>query len=1056
MSNKNHYSDSEQDVYSSNDLTDTIEFTQEEITKLRKPNRRQLDDDYFSKKEEDYDEIYQIEKRLGNKKIRPERPRSNMNLSDMPSEEDIINNAVIPTYEEMIERQKWESQQEMYRMEIPRSSTSKRHHETTQQERHTSEHHHATKESLVEANASSNKEHVLSHLTKRIKSTKNAKDTEDTQYVEAYGVEELDDLSRYNQFPQHNPVSISDKFNQLKETLLSKKSSESEQDIEAAPTQLQERAEVVKNNEANAHNNIVSTSDKTIEGTDLVVDHDNLSNVSNDIITNTGDLEKTINLSEIQNQVISNTTDTVQKSNIITSPITTAKSQGAQSNNFSKKVAEKVLEKKKEHETLQSLDGIQLENIQENLNQQMTNAIESANSDLAETQVQNQAELVNELDLTDTMELESNQETSVSLTDLLNENVETDAADEQLDHQHKMLEKVKRWQDKVSSKFQHSHHEHAELTEQEIEAYSDELSQATARYESPILTDQVIEEYLGEEHIAMQAQIESEQKSTSNRDQSNIVKGATWLTIGSVMSRILGAVYVIPWAAWLGQEYTNANALFSIGYKPYALFLAISTAGFPSAIAKQIAYYHSKKQFKTANQLFNNSMLVMTISGLVSALLLFFLAPYMAAQTTTDNIEAATLVMRTLVPALLIFPPMSLLRGYFQGLNNMRPTAVSQVLEQIVRVVYMLVATFAIMQVFNGHATVAVAHSTFAAFLGGGISLLYLIFLYVRHIPLIKQLTLQSQDDDEINMMQSIKVILRDSIPFIILGAAITIMQNMDMFTFSQIMRQTSVLTQTEVNQLYGAMSLDADKLVMIIISVAVALGTSLIPSITRHYAKGDVLSTGELVSHITVLFFMVMLPAALGMAVVSKQAYGLFYAENGHPEGPALLITSAITSISLGAYTVIGTILQSMSFRRKTVQLLIVGFVVKAILQYPLIMLFNAHGALIATGVAFAVVTILVWREITKVVPVNTQVLVPQLLKVSIATIIMSIIAFFWTNAIDLVVGPVGRVGTFIELIVIIFVAGFIYSSLLGLFGMLNVFLGDRYEGLQDNVRLF
>ena len=76
-------------------------------------------------------------------------------------------------------------------------------------------------------------------------------------------------------------------------------------------------------------------------------------------------------------------------------------------------------------------------------------------------------------------------------------------------------------------------------------------------------------------------------------DKEKMIRGSAWMTAGSVFSRILGAIYVIPWRIWLGAAFLTANALFTKGYQIYSLFLIISTAGVPGAVSKQVARYNA-------------------------------------------------------------------------------------------------------------------------------------------------------------------------------------------------------------------------------------------------------------------------------------------------------------------------------------------------------------------------------------------------------------------------------------------------------------------------------
>ena len=584
------------------------------------------------------------------------------------------------------------------------------------------------------------------------------------------------------------------------------------------------------------------------------------------------------------------------------------------------------------------------------------------------------------------------------------------------------------------------------ITPEAIQAYSDHVRQATHFFTEPILTDQVLEEYLNEDDITIEAELNEKQ---------TIVKGATWLTFGNIFSRILGAIYVIPWAAWLGADYLNANTLYSAGYQPYALFLAIGTAGFPSAIAKQMAYYHSKKQYRFADQLFKASMIVMSLMGLVTATALFFVAPALAAATPTIDHAAATLVIRSLVPPLVILPVMSLLRGYFQGYNNMVPTAVSQILEQIARVFYMLAATYAVMKLFNGAATTAVIHSTFAAFIGAAVSLVYLIFVYLRRLPMIKALIATDQSRDEFDLMKTLRIMLIDSVPFILVGSGIIIAQNIDTYTFGQIMGYTSSLLRSEIAELYGVLSLDVNKLIMIIISLAIGISLSSLPAITKRFAEQDKEGTGDLIQHVILLFSFVMLPAAVGMASIPTEVYQLFYA-NGSQSGPGLLVTASYMSIVLGLYTILSTILQAMNFRRLSIWHLLIGLVVKVVLQFPLVAIFQAQGTFLSTGLAFLVSSLLMWRTIHKSVPLRYSEMTPKLVKMLVGTALMGVSTSIWAQVLNGLMGPVGRGMTFVKVILVVLVGVFVYMTVMALFGLLPILFGSRKKDLQDKMRFF
>ena len=159
--------------------------------------------------------------------------------------------------------------------------------------------------------------------------------------------------------------------------------------------------------------------------------------------------------------------------------------------------------------------------------------------------------------------------------------------------------------------------------------------------------------------------------------QEKMARGSAWMTASNMISRLLGAVYIIPWYAWMGENAKAANGLFNMGYNIYALFLMISTAGIPAAIAKQTARYNSLNEYGTSHRLFLRAMQMMAVLGVFFAGFMYFASPWLAR--ASGGGEELIPIMRSLSAALLVFPCMSVIRGYFQGNQEMMPYALSQI-----------------------------------------------------------------------------------------------------------------------------------------------------------------------------------------------------------------------------------------------------------------------------------------------------------------------------------------------------------------------------------------
>lgn len=542
-------------------------------------------------------------------------------------------------------------------------------------------------------------------------------------------------------------------------------------------------------------------------------------------------------------------------------------------------------------------------------------------------------------------------------------------------------------------------------------------------------------------------------KNEKKRD--SFTENTIWLTIGSVFSRIIGALYVIPWAGWFGETYTTANTLLSVGYKPYVLFTAIATAGFPSAIAKQIAFHNSKKDYETADAIYKNSSLLMLLMGIFFSILLYIMAPGLAYQSPSSNPEGAIKVIRSLAPAVLVLPNMSLLRGYFQGQDDMKPTAISQLLEQLIRVVYMLIATYIIMVKQDGDVVIAVVHSTFAAFIGALISLIYLLILYLWRKRKInacenKINTIKNKKQEKSKLLLSIKLLFQDSIPFVIIGSGIAIFQLIDTYSFGQIMRLTTNALTFEISELYGAFSLDVDKLTMIIISLAVSVASAAIPSIVTSYATQNRLLTGNLIIKVMSLFLCIMIPASIGLASVSDYMYKFFY-PTGHISGPDLLRTASIVSIVLGVYTVLSSVLQSMSFHSYAIKSLLIGLLVKILTQFPLVAFFHAQGALVSSALGFFISSFMMWKKINYELNIDINILKENILKIILSSIIMGISCWQWTRVFNLIFIEQGRLYLLCKLTIIVLIGVSVYFSMLILLGGMNIIFSEGKQERQN-----
>ncbi|WP_225743625.1 polysaccharide biosynthesis protein [Marinilactibacillus sp. Marseille-P9653] len=489
-------------------------------------------------------------------------------------------------------------------------------------------------------------------------------------------------------------------------------------------------------------------------------------------------------------------------------------------------------------------------------------------------------------------------------------------------------------------------------------------------------------------------------------DDQKMVSGSAWMTASSMVSRVLGIIYIIPWMAWMGGggEADAANALFQIGYNPYAFFLALATAGVPSAISKQISHYNAIGEYEISKSIYKQGLKLMIFTGVVSAVALYVLAPALASTSPTADAEDAVIVMRALVPALLIIPAQSVTRGFLQGHNTMAGPAISQIIEQFARILFMLASAYAITQVLGGSNVTAVSYSTFAAFIGAIFSLIYLAWKIKRIDTAFNHEPEDSVNEVKVSPKSLLVEIVKTSIPFIIIATGITLFQQIDQNTYKPIMEMFSNMDSDTIQATYGVTQANAHKLIMILTSFGTALSITTVPLISNLMAKSNVKEVSKQFSKGVQLLFFAMFPAAVGMAVVAEPLYNVFFRPSAL--GTSITQVSAYMAIFIALYAVLGNMLQAANQTRPAIWALVIGFVVKIVTQ-PLfvgVLGLNAFGMLYSTIAGFGITCFLMMRIMHKA----THYSIPLLFRRSALIMILSLIMGAFTMLTKIGLGTV------------------------------------------------
>lgn len=443
---------------------------------------------------------------------------------------------------------------------------------------------------------------------------------------------------------------------------------------------------------------------------------------------------------------------------------------------------------------------------------------------------------------------------------------------------------------------------------------------------------------------------------------SKLLRGTFILSIATLISKILGLVYIIPFAAIIKNN--DAMSLYNFGYIPYQIFLSIATAGLPLAVAKYISKYEALGDYEIGQRLFKSGLVIMTLTGIASFLIMYGFAPQFAHMVNPVDAKGLTVwsdgditrVIRAVSWALIIIPAMSLIRGYFQGKSSMGPSAVSQVIEQFVRILFMLISAFVVLYTLKGSVVTAISYATFAAFVGAVASLVILIVIYYKRKPYEEgaaALAAKPVSTAKVSLLSIYKEVIVYAIPFIAIGVAMPVYQMIDQYTVTRIL-QHFTYSAKEALYWFNFLNFNANKLVLIPVTLATAFSMALVPVITTAYIKGKFKEMHKSLDDVFQVLMFVTIPACIGMMVLARPIYTIFFGDSA--DGATVLFWYSPVAILFSLYMVTTAILQGIDQQRYTVFSLVLGLFIKVVTQYPLIQWFGIYGAIISTALGFIV----------------------------------------------------------------------------------------------------
>ena len=537
---------------------------------------------------------------------------------------------------------------------------------------------------------------------------------------------------------------------------------------------------------------------------------------------------------------------------------------------------------------------------------------------------------------------------------------------------------------------------------------------------------------------------------------SKLLRGTFILTLGTMISKALGLFYVIPFNMIVGKEGT---ILYQYSYVAYTIVISIATAGIPLAVSKFISKYNAMGEYGVSRRLFKSGLLVMTCTGFVCFLAMYFLAPFLAEINIPEDdldssVKDVTTVIRAVSFAVIVVPVMSLIRGFFQGHESMGPSAVSQVVEQIVRIIFMLAGAAAVLYVFKGDIVTAVSISTFAAFVGAIGGLAVLIYYWVkRKKHFNSMLDEDRQQITDISLGSMYKEILISAAPFVFVGIANPLFQFIDTITFNRAMAVVglSAISETQLN----AFNYQTHKIVIIPVSLATAFSMTLVPMITRAFVSGDKQSVNHNLNQAFQILLFITLPATIGLSVLAEPVYRLFYGTTDLALGTEVLRLYAPVAILFSLYAVTAAILQGINEQRFTVLSLLVGLLVKLSLNMPLIERWEANGAILATALGYSAAIIINIFVIKVFAQYPFRLVLRRSVLIIGFTFLMYVVAEIVYKLLGLFLKPESVIASLLMVGIVGIAGGLLYIYLAYRSKLVYLLLGERAASIKRKLRL-
>ena len=373
----------------------------------------------------------------------------------------------------------------------------------------------------------------------------------------------------------------------------------------------------------------------------------------------------------------------------------------------------------------------------------------------------------------------------------------------------------------------------------------------------------------------------------SKNNGTNFLVQGSILAVASIISRIIGLVYRIPLNNILGDV---GISYYACAFDVYNVILIISSYSLPQAVSKTVSAKAAKGQYRSVYQVLKGALLFALVSGIVASLVVFFGAEFFTG--TLLKTPYSVFALKILGPALVVVAVLGVLRGFFQGLGTMMPSAISQIIEQIVNAIISVWAAYVL---YRYGTKIGVA------------ALIFVLFVFFAYMHVFKRRMRREKGVKVEPFAYIMKILIITIVPVLLSTTVYNISSIIDQSIFKNVALLQGY-SENKIDVWWGVFSGKYKLLINVPISIASAMAASSVPTLTMSFAQKDMKKVREQINSAMRFIMVISFPCAIGLAVLGEPICRLLF------PGTAQTAPMAGTMMWVGAMAVVFYAMSTLS----------------------------------------------------------------------------------------------------------------------------------------------